>query len=89
MTSSNLRSQPREFEGCDDGIISVEEWRRWGPVSPFPSAVKQIVDDLKVLECKLDAPIEFGGNGGKLQVNADDYHDNETSLLVSFQSFYA
>lgn len=70
MTSANSRSQPREFEGCDEGIISVEEWRRWGPVSPLPAAVKQIVEDLKVLECKLDSPIEFGGNGGKLQVNA-------------------
>jgi len=89
MTSSILRSHTREFDVCDEGIISVEEWRKWGPVSPFPSAVKQIVDDLKVLECKLDSPIDFGGNGGKLQVNADDYHDNETSLLVSFQSFYA
>lgn len=83
MTSAISRSQSRESGGCDDGIISVEEWRRWGPVSPFPVAVKQIVDDLKVLECKLDCQIEFGGNGGKLQV------DDETSLLVSFGIVYA
>ncbi|XP_019094309.1 PREDICTED: uncharacterized protein LOC104754492 [Camelina sativa] len=74
MTPVNSRSQPRESE---DGIISVEEWRRWGPVSPFPAAVKQIVDDLKVLECKLDSPIEFGGNGGKLQGPFGAYEDKK------------
>lgn len=68
MTSVNSRSQERESGGCDDGIISVEEWWRWGPVSLFPVAVKQIVDDLKVLECKLDCEIEFVGNGGKLLI---------------------
>jgi DTW domain-containing protein YfiP len=77
MTSSILRSHTREFDVCDEGIISVEEWRKWGPVSPFPSAVKQIVDDLKVLECKLDSPIDFGGNGGKLQGPFGAYEDKK------------
>jgi hypothetical protein len=35
------------------------------------------VDDLKVLECKLDSPIDFGGNGGKLQGPFGAYEDKK------------
>ncbi|VVA89853.1 unnamed protein product [Arabis nemorensis] len=77
MTSVNSRSPARESGVCDDGIVTVDEWRRWGPVSPFPAAVKQIVNDLKVLECKLDCGIEFGGNGGKLQGPFGAYEDKK------------
>ncbi|CAN8295751.1 unnamed protein product [Cochlearia groenlandica] len=77
MTSAYSRTHPRESGSCDDGFITVEEWRGWGSVSPFPAAVKQIVDDLKVLECKLDSQIEFGGNGGKLQGPFGAYEDKK------------
>lgn len=65
---NSVSSQVRSRESDEGGVITEEEWRRWGAVSPLPAAVKQIVDDLKVLELKVDAQIEFGGNGGKLQV---------------------
>lgn len=72
MNSVGSQVRSRESGGRDDGVVTEEEWRRWGAVSPLPAAVKQIVDDLKVLELKVDAQIEFGGNGGKLQVVSDD-----------------
>lgn len=51
-----------------EGVISLQEWQGWGTTSPIPTMVHQIVEDLKVLEEDLDAHMNFGGNGGKLQV---------------------
>lgn len=80
MYSVSSQARSRESGGCDDGVVTEEEWRRWGAVSPLPAAVKQIVNDLKVLEVKVDAQIEFGGNGGKLQVELADDDDETLSL---------
>ncbi|XP_010542891.1 PREDICTED: uncharacterized protein LOC104815960 isoform X2 [Tarenaya hassleriana] len=77
MTSVSSRSPPCELVGGDGGAITVEEWQGWGPVSPFPAAIKQIVEDLKVLECKTDSEMEFGGNGGKLQGPFGMYEDKK------------
>ncbi|CAN6981755.1 hypothetical protein IGI04_039051 [Brassica rapa subsp. trilocularis] len=77
MNSVSSQARSRESGGCDDGVVTEEEWRRWGAVSPLPAAVKQIVNDLKVLELKVDAQIEFGGNGGKLQGAFGAYEDKK------------
>lgn len=67
--SSATRSAPREvqIEDNGDGFITEQEWQGWGAVSPVPSMVKQVVEDLKILEQNIDAQMNFGGIGGKLQ----------------------
>lgn len=77
MNSVSSQARSRDSGGYDDGVVTEEEWRRWGAVSPLPAAVKQIVNDLKVLELKVDAQIEFGGNGGKLQGAFGAYEDKK------------
>lgn len=59
---------PRETVLEDDGFISMQEWQGWGSLSPLPSLVMRIVQDLKSLEANTDAHMTFGGKGGKLQV---------------------
>lgn len=68
--NSALRSPARETHigDTDDGFITLQEWQGWGAVSPLPALVQQIVEDLKALEKNFDAPMSFGGNGGRLQV---------------------
>ncbi|KAH9792693.1 tRNA-uridine aminocarboxypropyltransferase [Citrus sinensis] len=67
--NSALRSPARETHigDTDDGFITLQEWQGWGAVSPLPALVQQIVEDLKALEKNFDAPMSFGGNGGRLQ----------------------
>ncbi|XP_044503993.1 uncharacterized protein LOC123224403 isoform X2 [Mangifera indica] len=62
-------SPPQEVfvQDAGDGFITLQEWRGWGSVSPFPAMVGKIVHDLKSLEKNVDAQMSFGGNGGKLQ----------------------
>ncbi|KAI9177871.1 hypothetical protein LWI28_020132 [Acer negundo] len=69
LMSSVSRSPPREVlvEDTGDGFVSLQEWQRWGSVSPVPATVKQIIEDMKALERKTDAQMSFGGIGGKLQ----------------------
>lgn len=89
MNSVSSQARSRDSGGYDDGVVTEEEWRRWGAVSPLPAAVKQIVNDLKVLELKVDAQIEFGGNGGKLQVELADDDDETLSLcFISNRSVF-
>ncbi|KAB2042328.1 hypothetical protein ES319_D02G207600v1 [Gossypium barbadense] len=70
IMSSASRSSPREAlfddSGCG-GPITLEEWQRWGCVSPVPAMVNAVIQDLKLLENNIDAHMVFGGNGGKLQ----------------------
>ena len=70
--NSASRSSPREGQtndtGCG-GTITGEEWQGWGCVSPVPSMVNEVIQDLKLLENNIDAHMVFGGNGGKLQVH--------------------
>lgn len=47
--------------------ISFQEWQGWGTTSPVPSMVTEVIDDLKLLQKDIDAPMDFGGNHGKLQ----------------------
>lgn len=48
--------------------VSLQEWQGWGTTSPVPSMVTEIIEDLKLLQKDIDAPMSFGGNRGKLQV---------------------
>ncbi|XP_022748942.1 uncharacterized protein LOC111298492 isoform X2 [Durio zibethinus] len=63
---SSLREAEVNDTGCS-GSIALEEWLRWGCVSPVPAMVNEIIRDLKLLENNIDAHMVFGGNGGKLQ----------------------
>ncbi|KAL2589903.1 hypothetical protein AAZV13_13G259500 [Glycine max] len=58
-------------------VVSLQEWQGWGTTSPLPTMVSQIVEDLKVLEEDLDAHMNFGGNGGKLQVSEGNFRVQE------------
>ncbi|KAK3446056.1 hypothetical protein EUGRSUZ_A01814 [Eucalyptus grandis] len=49
------------------GPVSPQEWRGWGCASPVPAVVTEVIEDLKLLEEDMDAPLSFGGKGGKLQ----------------------
>ncbi|XWS68633.1 hypothetical protein CRYUN_Cryun04dG0107600 [Craigia yunnanensis] len=68
--NSASRSSPREGQindtGCG-GTITLEEWQGWGFVSPVPSMVNEVIQDLKLLENNIDSHMVFGGNGSKLQ----------------------
>jgi hypothetical protein len=70
LHSSASRSPPRDLNMTDPGndSITLQEWQAWGTTSPLPAMVTEIVDDLKALEKDIDAPMSFGGSGGKLQV---------------------
>uniref|UniRef100_A0A2N9F434 tRNA-uridine aminocarboxypropyltransferase n=1 Tax=Fagus sylvatica TaxID=28930 RepID=A0A2N9F434_FAGSY len=69
LHSSASRSPPRDLNMTDPGndSITLQEWQAWGTTSPLPAMVTEIVDDLKALEKDIDAPMSFGGSGGKLQ----------------------
>ncbi|XP_030546321.1 uncharacterized protein LOC115752318 isoform X2 [Rhodamnia argentea] len=71
LSSSASRAPPRQVhvsgEAAEDGPISLQEWRGWGCVSPVPTMVTEVIEDLKLLEEDADAPMSFGGTGGKLQ----------------------
>lgn len=61
---------------CVESSIGVEEWQAWGSTSPVPTAVGQIMEDLKSLETDTNSPLSFGGSGGKIQVLCDLYNPN-------------
>lgn len=65
-------------------VVSLQEWQGWGTTSPLPTMVSQIVEDLKVLEEDLDAHMNFGGNGGKLQVSEVTHHHSLCSCALKF-----
>ncbi|XP_056177472.1 uncharacterized protein LOC115682394 isoform X3 [Syzygium oleosum] len=72
LLTSASRAPPRQVRAADDaaakgGPISPQEWRGWGCVSPVPAMVTEVIEDLKLLEEDMDAPMSFGGTGGKLQ----------------------
>ncbi|KAL3848857.1 hypothetical protein ACJIZ3_010739 [Penstemon smallii] len=46
--------------------ISLEEWQGWGTISPVPSMVNKVIQDLNLLEKDINAHMTFGGNHGKL-----------------------
>ncbi|KAK6142618.1 hypothetical protein DH2020_022966 [Rehmannia glutinosa] len=46
--------------------ISLQEWQDWGTISPVPSMVNQIIQDLRLLEKDIGACMTFDGNHGKL-----------------------
>ncbi|KAH6775364.1 DTW domain-containing protein [Perilla frutescens var. hirtella] len=60
-----------------DTAVSLEEWQGWGTISPVPAMVNQVIDDLKLLEKDLNAPMTFGGRGalkGNFKVEEDKKH---------------
>ncbi|CAI0549739.1 unnamed protein product [Linum tenue] len=66
LSNSAARSPPR-LSDIGDGSITLQEWQRWGPVSPIPSKVLEVIDELKLLEKNVDTQMSFGGSGGKLK----------------------
>ncbi|KAK6120699.1 hypothetical protein DH2020_045562 [Rehmannia glutinosa] len=46
--------------------ISLQEWQDWGTISPVPSMVNQIIQDLRLLEKDIGTCMTFDGNHGKL-----------------------
>ncbi|KAM7270690.1 hypothetical protein ACFE04_029904 [Oxalis oulophora] len=67
-TSSSSSRQPRTSNGGGgEGLITSQEWQRWGPISQVPSIVNDVIQDLKMLEKNIDAHMVFGGIGGKLK----------------------
>ncbi|KAF8391352.1 hypothetical protein HHK36_023656 [Tetracentron sinense] len=68
----------RDYRGdSDDSSISLEEWQSWGTSSQIPTVVKEIVEDLKVIERDMEAQMSFGGLGGKLQGNFKAQEDRK------------
>ncbi|CAN0915031.1 GPI-anchored protein LLG3 [Linum grandiflorum] len=66
FSSSSACSAAGKSDGGDSSI-TLQEWRGWGAVSPIPSKVLEVIDDLKLLESNIDAQMKFGGSGGKLK----------------------
>uniref|UniRef100_A0A7N0U3A2 tRNA-uridine aminocarboxypropyltransferase n=1 Tax=Kalanchoe fedtschenkoi TaxID=63787 RepID=A0A7N0U3A2_KALFE len=69
FSSVASRSPPREAAMGESGtvIISLNEWQSWGTNTPVPAMVTEIVEELKALEKDTEAPVRFGGLGGKLK----------------------
>ncbi|XP_068666817.1 uncharacterized protein [Aristolochia californica] len=61
-----LRVGPRGTEEAAESI-TLREWQAWGTSSQIPSRVVEVIEDLKLLETDIDADMNFGGLGGKLQ----------------------
>ncbi|KAI3465755.1 hypothetical protein Pfo_022418 [Paulownia fortunei] len=71
FSSKNPSSLPIHAHRITDveATISLQEWQGWGTISPVPSMVNQVIQDLKLLEKDIDdidARMTFGGNHGKL-----------------------
>lgn len=66
-TSSSLGVDAHEITDAE-GAISLQEWQGWGTISPVPSMVNQVIQDLKLLEMDIEPPMEFRGNHGALSV---------------------
>ncbi|KAL3509383.1 hypothetical protein ACH5RR_028784 [Cinchona calisaya] len=47
--------------------LSLQEWQGWGPTSPVPAMVTEVIEDLKLLEKDMNAELDFGGNHGSLK----------------------
>ncbi|GFP78764.1 hypothetical protein PHJA_000019900 [Phtheirospermum japonicum] len=67
--------------------ISLHEWQGWGTISPVPSMVNQVIDDLKLLEKDIGARMSFDGHQGKLsggfKVQEDKKHRAKYASLDS------
>ncbi|PIN19281.1 hypothetical protein CDL12_08055 [Handroanthus impetiginosus] len=85
-SSSSLSIDAREITEVE-AAISLEEWQGWGTISPVPSMVNQVIQDLKLLEKDIDARMSFGGNHGKLlgdfKVQEDKKHRAKYASLDS------
>ncbi|XP_064952611.1 uncharacterized protein LOC135607128 isoform X2 [Musa acuminata AAA Group] len=57
----------RGGEEGDGAAISVVEWQGWGTSSPVTATVMEVIKDIKALARDSDAPMTFGGLGGKLK----------------------
>lgn len=88
--SSVSHTEEAHFVGSTDTTVSLQEWQGWGTTSPVPSLVTEIIEDLKLLQKDIDAPMSFGGNRGKLQVcqlSLSRTSSKRPSLCVSFCCF--
>ncbi|RRT45263.1 hypothetical protein B296_00055246 [Ensete ventricosum] len=60
----------RGGEEGDGAAISVVEWQGWDTSSPVTPTVMEVIEDIKALARDSDAPMTFGGLGGKLKANS-------------------
>ncbi|URD86397.1 DTW domain [Musa troglodytarum] len=61
----------------DGAAISVVEWQGWGTSSPVTATVLEVIEDIKALARDSDAPMTFGGLGGKLKGTFKDQEDKK------------
>ncbi|CAL9066988.1 uncharacterized protein LOC135607128 isoform X1 [Musa acuminata AAA Group] len=67
----------RGGEEGDGAAISVVEWQGWGTSSPVTATVMEVIKDIKALARDSDAPMTFGGLGGKLKGTFKDQEDKK------------
>lgn len=64
---SSLRTDANRITDIE-AAVSLQEWQDWGTISPIPTVVNQVIEDLKLLEKQSVARMTFNGNHGKLSV---------------------
>ncbi|KAK4420896.1 hypothetical protein Salat_2040100 [Sesamum alatum] len=79
FSSKSPSSLPAEAHRTTDAeaAISLQEWQGWGTISPVPSMVKQVIQDLKLLEKDIDSEMTFDGNHGKLSGDFKVHEDKK------------
>lgn len=86
FTSKNSSSLSIDAHRLTDveATISLQEWQGWGTISPVPWMVNQVIQDLKLLEKDIDAPMTFCGNHGKLSVKNPNFRSYLVNGLLEF-----
>ncbi|WOL12436.1 hypothetical protein Cni_G21203 [Canna indica] len=81
LISSSMSSATAATESSggreDQMAISLDEWQGWGTSSPVPTTVTEVIENMKVLARDSDAPVTFGGSGGKLRGRFKDQEDKK------------
>ncbi|KAL0328184.1 UNVERIFIED_CONTAM: hypothetical protein Scaly_2251000 [Sesamum calycinum] len=79
FSSITPSTSPAEARRTTDAeaTISLQEWQGWGTISPVPSMVKQVIQDLKLLEEDIDSEMTFDGNHGKLSGDFKVHEDKK------------
>lgn len=77
----------RGGEEGDGAAISVVEWQGWGTSSPVTATVMEVIKDIKALARDSDAPMTFGGLGGKLKVIKSSLSSFHILFLLIWASY--
>ncbi|KAL0288714.1 UNVERIFIED_CONTAM: hypothetical protein Sangu_2645200, partial [Sesamum angustifolium] len=79
FSSITPSTSPAEARRTTDAeaTISLQEWQGWGTISPVPSMVKQVIQNLKLLEEDIDSEMTFDGNYGKLSGDFKVHEDKK------------